>query len=189
MLVVVVTILSVATSALVLWRTYYRIRTDVPTDPPGQTSRVLASPFAFLTMAVRDDASHAYEYAAQCVGNLGSLDVPLPRAAVNVELVLLILVAATSRLGLTSLQRIAAAIAVLITVLLVSLAQYIIWTPLGAGSIEGIQGRYFLPVALTAATVLSGALPWRWRKDFVVAAVVAVAVNAIAIAALIRHYW
>jgi hypothetical protein len=35
--------------------------------------------------------------------------------------------------------------------LLLSLSQYVTWTPLGAGFVDGLQGRYFLPVAPVAA--------------------------------------
>ena len=35
--------------------------------------------------------------------------------------------------------------------MLLSLSQYVTWTPLGAGLVDGLQGRYFLPVAPVAA--------------------------------------
>jgi uncharacterized membrane protein len=34
-------------------------------------------------------------------------------------------------------------------------AQYLTWTPVGATRIEGVQGRYFLPVALIAGAALA----------------------------------
>lgn len=47
---------------------------------------------------------------------------------------------------------------VLATLVLISASQYAVWTPLGARFVEGIQGRYFIPVAPFAVWALHG--PW-----------------------------
>ena len=41
--------------------------------------------------------------------------------------------------------------------------KYVAWTPLGAGFVEGLQGRYFLPLAPAAALLLyNRRLAGRW---------------------------
>jgi uncharacterized membrane protein len=35
----------------------------------------------------------------------------------------------------------------LVGVILISTSQYLSWTPLKAGTIEGLQGRYFIPIS------------------------------------------
>ena len=47
---------------------------------------------------------------------------------------------------LTKLQKIGVAIVILFVVAMAMFGELVIWTPLNANSIEGVQGRYFLPI-------------------------------------------
>jgi uncharacterized membrane protein len=83
-------------------------------------------------------------------------------------------------------QRGILAAVIVASLLILSLSQYLIWTELGAGVIEGLQGRYFLPIApLALLLVASNRLRWsRWPV-----AIVAVVGNGMALIALARHYY
>jgi uncharacterized membrane protein len=86
---------------------------------------------------------------------LGWLDTPLPHTAHRIAgLSLLVAVALVLTRGpdVRSRLRVAAAPLLLLTAGAVILAQYLSWTPVGAHAVEGVQGRYFLPVAACAAT-------------------------------------
>jgi Predicted membrane protein (DUF2142) len=126
-------------------------------QPQAQLRGVLAAPLRFLGLAAADYVVHAPRYAAGFVGNFGWLDTPLPRPAIVVWGLLLLAAAATGgdpALTLAAWQRWLAAAAMGATLVLLSLSQYVTWTPLGAGFVDGLQGRYFLPLAPVAAILL-----------------------------------
>jgi uncharacterized membrane protein len=123
-------------------------------DPEAQLRGVLAAPLHFLGLAAADYAHHVPRYAAGLVGNFGWLDTPLPRPAVVLWGLLLLAAALTGgdpALALAAWQRQLAVAVTGAVLLLLSLSQYVTWTPLGAGFVAGLQGRYFLPVAPVAA--------------------------------------
>jgi uncharacterized membrane protein len=57
------------------------------------------------------------------------------------------------------------AVAILGIVFALSLAEYLIWTPVGARAVEGLQNRYYLPlVPFALLLTLPGAVRGRWRE-------------------------
>ena len=123
-------------------------------QPQAQLRGVLAAPLRFLSLAATDYVLHAPRYAAQFVGNFGWLDTPLPRAATVLWALLLLAAACTGgnpALALAAWQRWLAAAVTGGVLLFISLSQYVTWTPLGANFVDGLQGRYFLPLAPVAA--------------------------------------
>jgi len=67
----------------------------------------------------------------------------------------------------------------------VELSQYLFWTPVGADFLEGVQGRYWIPILPMALIVISrpSAAP-RWLPYAVAA--VSIAANIAAFVALQR---
>jgi len=129
-----------------------QLRLDVPVDSPAQLQRLLHEPFAVLAILLRDLAVHAPRFLAEALGNkLGWLDVPLaPVALVVLSLAFALLIWAEAagcarppRRDLALILGSAFAVA-----LLVELALWLQWTPLGDPGVQGVQGRYFLPLAL-----------------------------------------
>jgi uncharacterized membrane protein len=82
---------------------------------------------------------------------------------------LLLATALTSDISITASARIFALLLALLVCLGVSASQYIVWTPVGATHVEGIQGRYFLPVALILLLPFAAILRRR-RLSFAVTA-------------------
>ena len=111
-----------------------------------------------LTMLLADTLhANGMEYANQFVGRLGWLDVLLPSWYVHATLVglmacLLLLARPFDRGGLIVVC------AVLGSSVAVMLLIYFSWTAVGHPVIDGIQGRYFVPLAMVLCA-LGGRLP------------------------------
>lgn len=149
------------------------VRPDAPVDADRQIADALADPLRVAGIVAEDYLRRGPRYAAQVVGQLGWLDVNLPKPLLAGHLLLLGLVALldTRKTVAVSLpQRVLLILVALATMALVSASQYASWTPYGADHVEGVQGRYFLPLAPAAAWIfhtrrspaesLERVLPW-----------------------------
>jgi uncharacterized membrane protein len=148
---------AVAGAGISVWVTHRFASLGSPrlgVQPEAQLRGVLAAPLHFLGLAAADYAHHLPRYGASFVGIFGWLDTPLPRPAMVLWGLLLLAAALTGgdpALALAAWQRRLAVAITVAVLLLLSLSQYVTWTPLGAGFVDGLQGRYFLPVAPVAA--------------------------------------
>jgi len=148
---------AAAGAGISLWVTQRFASLGLPrlgVHPEDQLRGVLAAPLHFLGLAAADYVHHLPRYAAGFVGTFGWLDTPLPRPSMVLWGLLLLAAALTGgdpALALAAWQRQLAAAITGAVLLLLSLSQYVTWTPLGAGFVDGLQGRYFLPVAPVAA--------------------------------------
>ena len=100
---------------------------------------------------------HTAEYIAGIIGYLGWLDTLMP----PLYYVPMILVLAVAGIGeMVRGPRFAKSVTVLLFAALfagvaaVFLVEYLIWTPVGAPGIYGVQGRYFIPLVIAAAVGL-----------------------------------
>ena len=126
-----------------------------PSRPEGagwravQLATLTHEPQRFVLAAARDVATHGLRYGREMLGTLGWLDAPIP--VPFLAALALALVAPARADGLAALETAArfrpmVAACVAGPTLLVLLAIWIVWTPPGARVIEGVQGRYFLPL-------------------------------------------
>lgn len=132
------------------------IRPDAPIDPERQIEDALADPVRVGRILVSDYLYHGHRYVAQIVGQLGWLDVNLPKpllAGYALGLGLLALVDTRRTVRVSPAQRVLLILVALATMALVSASQYASWTPYGADHVEGVQGRYFLSLAPAAAWI------------------------------------
>lgn len=149
------------------------IRPDAPVDADRQIADALADPLRVARIVAEDYLFRGPRYVAQVVGQLGWLDVNLPKPLVwgyAAGLGLLALVDTRRTVTVTLPQRVLLVLVALATMALVGASQYASWTPYGADHVEGIQGRYFLPLAPAAAWIfhtrrspserLDRVLPW-----------------------------
>ncbi len=90
------------------------------------------------------------EQFREMVGVLGWLDILLPPRVYQLTEYALVGALAMTLAGRPDalLTRALVAATILATVLLIYLAMFLSWTRPGAATIEGLQGRYFIPVAL-----------------------------------------
>ena len=129
-------------------------------NPHAQIAFLLAHPGSVATLAVHTLVFYRQRYLETFVGVLGWLDTYLPGAYYALAwamLALALAVAAPSRWP-AGWRRVPW------TVVLVFLASfggvyaalYITWSGVGAPTVEGVQGRYFLPLACFAGLALEG---------------------------------
>lgn len=167
------------------------LREEVPLDPGKQVRLILLHPFRFAAIAVGDYMIHGPRYLAQTVGQLGWLDINLPKTLIVGYLAAAIYVFwADGNAGVDARTRevLGFAVAVIAVLGLVSASQYVSWTAHGAGVVEGIQGRYFLPLIPAAVWVF----PFRRQETprhvrWVALLSVALAA-AVALDAVVRRY-
>jgi predicted membrane protein DUF2142 len=149
--------LAVAAFAVMTSRAAGVIRFDAAVDPGRQMRDALAHPLDFLQVVAIDYVVHAPRYLSQLVGKLGWLDTELPQifiVAYLAALLALVFVDGDPQIEVRPWQRWAVAGLTLCTMVLISASQYAVWTPYGADFIQGLQGRYFIPLAPAAAWAL-----------------------------------
>jgi hypothetical protein len=144
-------------------------------DPGGQVRFLLTHPAAVLSVAFTTLAGNAGFYAESFIGRLGWLDTVLPRPYHDAARLMLLLA-----LGLSASwawparwRRLAwaAPAAALAAAGAVFAALYVAWSPVGAASVAGVQGRYFIPLVFAAGLALVSGPPLvghapaaeRWR--------------------------
>ncbi len=147
--------LAVFLLALVTHRTTGVFRFDVAVDPGQQIETALAHPWDFLQLVAKDYVIHAPRYLVQFIGKLGWLDTMLPTAFLVAYLSVLLALAFVDveKIEIRPWQRGVVAAAILAILVLISASQYAAWTPYKADHIEGIQGRYFIPLAPAAVWI------------------------------------
>jgi uncharacterized membrane protein len=170
-------------------------RLEAGIDPGRQIHDSLLHPFRFLRVVIVDYTVHAPRYLSQLVGRLGWLDVQLPTPLLAVYLAVLlalVFLEASLRIEVRPWQRGIATVTVLAGMALISASQYAVWTPYGADLIEGLQGRYFLPLVLPAAWIFHSR---RWagriepRRLGIALALLSVVSWGIALGALVGRYY
>jgi hypothetical protein len=123
-------------------------------DRHAQIGILWRSPRLALSLPWNDLRREGAELLRQMIGVLAQLNLALPdwvysawRAVLPIALLSACLHRSkTSRPAATPLGAAAALFAVWATITAIILSQYVSWTRVGAASVDGVQGRYFLPV-------------------------------------------
>jgi uncharacterized membrane protein len=152
--IAVAAVLAIAYTASVPRAAMHYVRAGVGVDVGAQMARAVREPIAVGAVLFEDLWRHLPRYAAQAVGaQLGWLEVRLPFAVVLGYLAALALllasreeVAAEARVPFLAGHRLFLALVATTTALLVVFSQYVTYSPLAASYVEGVQGRYFLPI-------------------------------------------
>ena len=129
------------------------VPTDANISPAAQVRYLLEHPFAIFGVVAETLRLWFVEFVHQFIGILGSLDVTFsPESYVFYECGLLFAFAYTmvcEPAAWTWSGKALTAVVVLATCAAVGGSLYLVWTVVGQGSIDGIQGRYFIaPVLL-----------------------------------------
>lgn len=142
-------------------------------DPAAQLAGIVREPGRFVSAVGLTLAERAGDYARGAVGVLGRLDVGLPDMVYAGYGILLVAVAVAgdrSSPRLPAATRWVAAGVAVLGVCTIAALLYVSATPLAAGRVLGIQGRYFLPfvpLVLVALPPLFDIRPFhRWLVVF-----------------------
>lgn len=125
-------------------------------DPAGQRAWIQAHPLRFTAILWHTFLTYWYSIVYSAVGVLGWLDTMLSATYVKYFYAFALVsgVVAEPRAARPGwAARGLAALLAISTYVLMSLISYLTWTPVGAPLIDGLQGRYFLPL-IVALTVL-----------------------------------
>ena len=140
-------------------------RAGVPLDPQTQFQFLVEHPRAAVSIGVATLQASGGAYLAQLVGVLGWLDTPLPPGfytAAGVVIAFACIAAAAppgSEAGWRAV-RLAAPVVAVASAAGVFAAMYVTWSSVGAPTVEGVQGRYLLPLALVCALLVEGNRSW-----------------------------
>lgn len=147
-------------SAVILWSIYIATFVSVPFGPEGvdykeQALFILHSPIAWLGILIESWLQRWNFYAVSFIANLGHLDTSFPSyyyvlAGLTLCCAFLAGIFNSERANNSWFRQetIIALTIITITVLGIYAVLYISWSPLNNPIIEGVQGRYFIPVAL-----------------------------------------
>ncbi len=156
----------------------------------GQLAAMRADPGLLWRASWTALQDYGLNYLEQMVGWLGILDIILPRRVMLLYLLPIAAAVLGDLIQPATGPRLRPYAALLILVggaFLAALSQYLTWTPVGGTRIEGVQGRYFLPLAVILGLGLAGLAPFapRWRGLAVLAALTAVPITAVTLPAII----
>ena len=164
----------------------YQQRGGIPIDAVSQLRCVIHDPLHFVGIMARDLMLHAAYYLEGMIGRLGLNEFSLPVPVVIIEVLTLIAAAISSTRIVPVRDRVLALLVVVGTGVGVVLSQYMIWSIVCGDAIEGVQGRYFLPVLPAGLLAISAT---RLKLDARVICGIALVCNAFAFVALVRRYW
>lgn len=127
-------------------------------DPSAQLEFAVRNPLVPTEAILADYWSNTDRYLSQMIGKLGWLDTPLPvalRAGCLLFLLALLVVDGGPTLAIGARARVAVGLVLAASLVGIAGSQYLVWTPVGGERIPaGIQGRYYLPLALAVAWLL-----------------------------------
>ncbi len=189
---VIILVVTAAAVAVAMWnaaRAFVPARPGVRIDAAAQIDCMRRDPAVFGDAIVHEVRLHGYEYAEQGVGRLGLLDIGLPSLIVPAELLLLLLCAWSAAAAIPARVRLIALLVVIGTIAGIALSSYLGWTAVCARQIDGVQGRYFLPIVPLIFAVVSAPLLKREAIAAVAVLGVSAIANAAAFVAVIARYY
>ena len=141
---------SVAAWSYLIKPIYLPYRIDIPMNPEEQAQFIISEPFNFIKMVVTDYVLNAQYYFKTFFGQLTWFDLYVPmRLSVFVCVVITAaaLLDKDSKIVVPKRFKVIFAAIIVGTAFLISALLYMTWSPVRGDTIEGIQGRYFIPVA------------------------------------------
>ncbi len=167
-----------------------------PVSPKLQLLFLAGDPVRVPLLIVRTVTTYGQSLANSFIGQLGWLDVPLPRLYRDAAwLVLGCTLVTAARDGMSAGPRFALACkaaAVLGAIAGLGLAEYVTWTIVGSPVIDGLQGRYFLPPALLLGVFVARPQPLApaWLSVLAIPVLLFPVVSiATAVHAVVLHYY
>lgn len=140
--------------SVLLWRSYANgifIPFKPGVSPPGQLRYIFHNPFNYLSVLWSTSVKDGTYFVKTFVGSLGHYRHILPGWLTILQIAMLLLVVSADTredIRISHKDKIVLFIVFSLGVLWGFTSMYLCWTPVGADVVEGVQGRYFIPVAL-----------------------------------------
>jgi len=143
------------------WLMYAKATTMTDINPYHQSmashlTYMTHHPVMFLDLLFRTVVAKSFGYYRTLVGVLGWLDAPLPRVCLYLAGIALFLSARSVVLKLGAVDWLLLFSAVFFSVTMIFVVLYASWSPVVSETIEGVQGRYFLPLLPLAIMAITG---------------------------------
>lgn len=196
-IVFIFVVLGLSFLAIMLWGLEIK-RVYVPlngSSMPEQLVYILSSPWNFLCVLVRTVQEQSAAYFYSFIGVLGWLDTWLPRWIYMTYFPVLVAVSVLAPAGEGQALRLwekgAFLAAGLLSFFLIHVAQYLTWTKAGAAAVNGIQGRYFIPLVVPVMLIFLNRITPRvlqWFSGGIVTVYSAFVLYATCLAVFTRYY-
>ncbi len=114
-----------------------------------QIKYIISNPIELLKTLKTTFTQKGNEYLYMAIGsNLGWLCIVVPNIIITIYLIFMIMSCFVEKntVSFSSKQKIFVSLISISVILLIVLGLYLTWTTVGANIVEGVQGRYFIPV-------------------------------------------
>ncbi len=130
-------------------------RTDLVINPAEQMKFLAANPVLVLKIIIKANLTRLKFYAESFIGILGWLTLRMPRWFYLLYAIMLVAGGLSGKIKIFWWQRLLIIAGCFATLFATDIMLYLTWNPPGAFDCAGLQGRYFIPLALTAFSALS----------------------------------
>lgn len=158
-------------------------------SPGEQMRHVRSDPMRAASVLANDIRTRGLEYGEQMIGRLGMLEIRLPAWTLWLVLAVLILCTLTAGGDVPVRSRVMALAIIVATAGGIFAANYLSWTKVGASTIEGVQGRYFLPILPLLGLTFAASIPRLARVVPPLAIGAAVLWNAAAVTVMALRFY
>ena len=154
-------LLAVCLASSLIWTYMSMVRVNAAgaiskdADVNSQIEFIKSDPLGVLIIFIRSNIKDLRYYAASFVGILGWLNVIMPLWFYILYAVLIVYAAFSGKLNISMRHRLIMITGFSATLFALDLYLYITWTMPCSQSLIGIQGRYFIPMALVILPALS----------------------------------
>lgn len=148
----IVLLCLIINGAWTIYATRYLAEVKPGINSPEQFKYVISDPFNYVKIIIRTIKKEVLEYVYEMLGGrLGLLNVSTKSYYPKLSIVLMLFLMLTNRLTKRKISYFVKYLSLIIVIAVIGLifsSLYVQWTPLKNVIIEGVQGRYFIPILL-----------------------------------------
>jgi uncharacterized membrane protein len=129
---------------------YLPYRIDMPINPETQASFIINQPLTFVKMVIYNYFNFRGYYIRTFFGQLTWLDLYVPAYLIVFYCILTIITATLDKnleISVSKFNKLIFSVIIIGTAFLIGALLYMTWSQIQGDTIEGIQGRYFIPIA------------------------------------------
>ena len=154
-------VLGICLASSLIWTYISTVRYGVASamhkvsNPQEQMKFIADNPLKVLVIFIKSNILSAPYLAVSFIGKLGWLSFRMPLWFYPVYCILIIIAGVYGNLNLSFRDRMIMLAGGLLTLFAMDLFEYLTWTAPGALRVDGLQGRYFIPLAVMIFSIFS----------------------------------